>query len=280
MKQLFFVLTVLMAAVVFQSCEKESAVEIPGNLKAPELPRASFYTIPTYDIAHDSITETDKDLVRGPFTQANWLHAGVSLLVWNSVVVVNLALPLNAIGQAFNQHAQYIGNQTFAWTYQYTATPQLGGGKYNIVLTGQYLSVDEVEWKLTASQIGGFQNFEWVTAITATNHTEAEFTFYRNPGNPEAYLRINSTYDIFKEAVFVRLTNVILNDPNNGNFIEYGANYSTGFNRSFQLHTGANDVLDIEWNAPKRFGRVRHAAHFGDADWHCWDENLFDVGCN
>jgi hypothetical protein len=280
MKQLFFVLTVLMAAFVFQSCEKEGVVEIPGNLKAPELPPAALYTIPTYDIAHDSITESDKELVRGPFTQANWLHAGVSLLVWNSVVVINLALPVNAIGQAFNQHAQYIGNQTFAWTYMYTASPQLGGGKYNVVLTGQYLSAEEVEWKLTASQVGGFQNFEWVTAITATNHTEAEFTIYRNPGNPEAYLRINSTYDIFNEEAAVRLTNIIPADPNNGHYIEYGANYSTGFNRSFELYAGPANILDIEWNAPQRYGRVRHEAHFGDTDWHCWDTNLFDVDCN
>jgi hypothetical protein len=280
MKQLFFVLTVLMAAFVFQSCEKEGVVEIPGNLKAPELPPAALYTIPTYDIAHDSITESEKELVRGPFTQANWLHAGVSLLVWNSVVVINLALPVNAIGQAFNQHAQYIGNQTFAWTYMYTASPQLGGGKYHVILTGQYLSADEVEWKLTASQVGGFQNFVWVTAITATNHTEAEFTIYRNPGNPDAYLRINSTYDIFNEEAAVRLTNIIPADPNNGHYIEYGANYSTGFNRSFELYAGPANILDIEWNAPQRYGRVRHEAHFGDTDWRCWDTNLFDVDCN
>jgi len=280
MKKFLFALTVLMTALMFQSCEKDSTVQLPDNLKAPELPPAFLYTMPTYEIAHDSLANEDKVLTRGPNSYANWLHAGVSLLTWNTIVVLNLALPVNAIGQAFNQHAQYIGNQTFAWTYQYTADPQLGGATYNIVLTGQYLSADEVAWSLTASQIGGFQNFEWVTAITATNHTAAEFTIYRNPGNAEAYLQINSTYDIFDESVAVRLTNVIPNDPNNGNYIAYGASYMGDFNRSFQLYAGASNMMDIEWNAPQRYGRVRHEAHFGDAEWHCWDTNLLDVDCN
>jgi hypothetical protein len=76
------------------------------------------------------------------------------------------------------------------------------------------------------------------------------------------------------------VTNIIPADPNNGYYIEYGANYSTGFNRSFELFAGPANILDIEWNAPQRYGRVRHEAHFGDTDWHCWDTNLFDVDCN
>lgn len=281
MKKLFFALTILASALVFQSCDKDNdVIDIPPGLQAPEIPSAVLYTIPTYEIAQDSVAGGEDILTRGAFSRDNWIHAGLSLFVWNSIVVVNLALPVSAIAEAFNHDWVYIGNNTFAWTYQHTADPMLGGATYNIVLTGQYISNDEVEWILTASQVGGFQSFEWVKAVVATDHTEAEFTIYRNPGNAEQYLRINSTYQPFDQVASVRLTNVIAGDPGNGHFIEYGADNNIEHNRSFHVFGGAGNTMDIEWNEPQRFGRVMHLAHFGDAEWHCWDANYFDVDCN
>src|SRR5690606_24214441 len=145
---------------------------------------------------------------------------------------------------------------------------------------GQYISNDEVEWILKASQVGGFQDFEWVKARVLTNHTAGEFVIYRNPGNPEAYLKINSTYQPFDQKASVRLTNSIPGDPGNGHYIEYAADNLLEYNRSFELFAGAGKTMDIEWNTPQRFGRVRHLAHFGDNEWHCWDETYYDVDCD
>jgi hypothetical protein len=281
MKKLFFALTVLALALVFQSCEKDSHVgDIPSGLQVPEIPPAVLYTIPTYEIANeDSLAGGKEDGTRGPVSMQNWLHAGISLLVWNAVVVVNLAVPVSAIAEAFNHDAVYIGNNTYAWSYTYTQ-PGPGGSTYAVVLTGQYISNEDVEWKLKASEVGGFQNFEWVTAVVATNHTEAEFTIHRNPENPEPYLRINSTYQPFDQNASVRLTNVIANDPGFGHYIEYGADNANDYNRSFELYAGASNTMMIEWNEPQRYGRVMHEAHFGDSEWHCWDSNYLDVDCN
>jgi hypothetical protein len=279
MKKLLFAFTVVMTALVFQSCDKDDVLQPPAHLKAPAIPPAVLYTIPTSEVSADSVgTDGEEVLVRSPRT--NWIHAGTTVAVWNAIVVLNLALPVNAIGHAFNQNAEYIGNDTYAWTYQYVPGAGLGGGTYNVVLTGQYISSDEVAWTLTASQAGGFQNFAWVTAVIKTDFSAAEFVVNRYPMNPQSYLQINSSYDPFTQQASVKLTNIIPGDLHNGHYIAYGADNANDLNRSFSIFAGANDMMDIEWNAVQYYGRVRHGAFYGDNDWHCWDTQLFDTDCN
>jgi len=37
--------------------------------------------------------------------------------------------------------------------------------------------------------------------------------------------------------------------------------------------------MEINWNKPANNGRVKDEAHFGDQDWHCWDADQQDTGC-
>ena len=276
MKKSILFLLLLGTMVIFQSCEKEDVLETPEGLAVPELPPMELYTLPTNQIAHtDSLVE---DHTRCP--RENWIHAGLSVLVWNSIVVVNLAVPTGAIALAFNEDAEYIGNNTFEWAYQYTTSPGLGGNTYNISLTAQYISNTEIEWILTASELGGFSDFQWIKAIIPTDFSKAEFVFFRNPNNPETYLQIDAARDVMRQIYTTRLTNIIPGHPDNGHFIEYGVMNNNSFNRSFNLFSGPDNILDIEWNEPTRDGRVRHAYYFGNDEWYCWDLNQCNTNCN
>ncbi len=278
MKKSILFLFVSFTLVALQSCQQEEVIEIPENLVVPQIPPMELYTMPTDKIAHaDSLITNDSR--NG--TKTNWIHAGVSLLVWNSVVVINLAGPVSAVGLAFNQNAQYIGNNTFEWTYQYNAPPHLGGGFFDVSLTGEYINnFEDVQWTLTASQPGSFTNFVWFSGVVSTDLTSAQFQINQNPNNPSSYLLVDTEREINGNEIAVRFTNDIAGDPGFGHFIEYTASNIQLYNRAFQLNAGPTNILDIEWNDPQGDGRVRHERRFGDTDWHCWNTQQFDVDCN
>ena len=266
----------LASVLVIQSCEPEVALDNTENLVVPQIPPVEMLTVPTERVAHADSLMTSEDR-NG--TKENWIHAGVSLLVWHGAIVLHSITPFSAIGAAFNQQAEYIGNSTFEWAYEYT--DQLNGQRYDVSLTAQYINNNtEVEWKLNVSQAGGFTDVVWVSGIVDVSVTRATFTLFKDPNNPQAYLSIESERDLTNNEVSVRYTNILTGDPANGHYIQYTARNNNYLNRAFQVSRAANDLLDIEWNDPASDGRVRHPLRFNDTEWHCWDINKDDIDCN
>lgn len=272
---LFFAL--LLSLSIFQSCEKESFDNgNPDNLVAPTLPTTDLYSIPTAALRDDEADNIANSAPPG-VTYKNWIHAGLNLLVWNTVVVSQVTLPIAAFAEAFNHQAEFIGNATFEWAYQYTAP---GANIYNISLTGQYISnTQEVDWVMTASKVGGFSDIIWYTGSTNQGNTQGTFTLNRNSNNPEPYLELAYTRNNSNNDGVVRYTNVAPNDPGNGNYIEYRTESSNTFNRAFDLDLGSGNFLEIQWNEPSGEGRVKHENHFNDTEWHCWNVDKVDVDC-
>ena len=280
MKKSILFLFVLAAFVGFQSCESDlvsGPKDNPDNLTVPALPPAQMFAIPVAEL-QDMEAELDESHTRGD-TYKNWLHAGLSVFGWNTIVVINLAVPTLAIRQAFNEDAKYIGNNTFEWAYTYQEPANLGGQTYQMSLTAEYINTTEIEWKLTASQNGGFTDFVWLSAIISNDQTKAEFTLNREPNNPESYIAISYQTDFNTDDASLRFTNIISGDPENGYYIEYRVSPSSTFNRAFELQAGAGNILNAEWDDPTNVGRVKHPLHFGDDVWHCWGEKLVDIDC-
>jgi hypothetical protein len=280
MKKSILFLFVLSAFMMLQSCEDGLAPgrdDNPDNLTVPALPPAEMFAMPVSELQNME-AELDESHTRGD-TYENWLHAGLSVFGWNAIIVINLAVPVSAIGQAFNVDAQYIGNNTFEWAYTYQAPANLGGDKYNISLTAEYINTTEIEWNLVASQQGGFQDFVWLSAVIANDHTYANYTLRRNPENPEDYLGVHFERVFSFDRASLRFTNVLAGDPGQGHYIEYRVDESAVFNRAFELQAGPDNILQAEWDEPTHIGRVKHLQYFGDNDWRCWDEKLVDVDC-
>ena len=278
MKKSILFLALFAILFSFQSCVKEPAlVDNPENLTAPDLPPATMYSIPTAALSNtDSDTSAATAMTTG-VTYHNWIHAGLNVLYWNTVVFVNMVTPTAAFGEAFNHTPVYIGNSTFEWSYTYNAP---NGDSYEVILTGQYINnTEEVDWVMTVSKAGGFQDFEWYTGTVATNLTYGEFILNRNPNNSQPFVQINSTRDFSNVSATTRFTNIIPGDNGNGNYLEYRVETNGQFNRALDVQGNGNNLLEIQLNEPGRDGRVKHPQHFGDDDWHCWDTNQIDIDC-
>lgn len=281
MKKLSSILLLTLALAFFSACEENVPVPPIAETEAPDLPVAEMYTMP-----FDEVTETETDTVNNQtqgVTYRNWAFAGINLLVWNTAVVINVSVPLAAVGAAFNEQPVYQGNGVWEWSYVYTAPPALGGKTYDVVLTGEYiLGATEVEWTMTTSQRGGFSNFEWITAVTKVDGSEADFTINHRPNNPQSYLMIEYDKDLGSVLHQIRYTNVNPSSNTTGGYVEYRATSNSPFNREFEVGAGPinpTNILEIQWNEPNGNGRVRNEQHYNDTDWHCWDTLLRDTNC-
>jgi hypothetical protein len=278
MKNLILVLSAIFCLGFFQSCEKELEPQNEENVVAPKIPPVEMQRIPTTNIRSLN-PETNPVEVNG-VSYRNWLHAGLSVLVWHTVVVVNMAVPTAAFATAFNEEPEYIGNYTFEWSYVYEALPSEGGKTYEVVLTGQFISdYTEVVWVMNASESGGFTDFVWYTGVTSTDNTYGEFTLYGNPTDPEKQVHLEFEQSSDETNSRLRFTNVVPGSPDNGHYIEYRNNANSELNASFDIYGGPGNILEASWNEPAGNGQVRHPQYFNDNEWHCWDTNQMDIEC-
>ena len=271
MKTSYFIILLALIAFVFSSCV-ENVNPVPEV--APELPAAEMYTMPTaLGEADTAVTMSNGN------TYKNWIHSGIHLLVWNTVIVANTAIPTAAFHLAVNETPVFIGNGTFAWSYQYQGPLQV----YNIILTGKYInSGQDVEWVMNVSQVGGYSNFEWYRGVVATDGTEATFTVNYRPNNPASYLTIHYQKDLSNDHASIRYTDVNTTSNSMGAYLEYRVEPTSTFNRAFDIKGGQNSpntFIEIQWIAPTGEGRVKNADFFNDTNWHCWDQSRADTNC-
>ena len=66
---------------------------------------------------------------------------------------------------------------------------------------------------------------------------------------------------------------------NLGSYISYGIVDNADYNAFYNVF-GAEDQVTIEYNTETKEGRVKARGHFGDDDWHCWNELFQDVDCS
>lgn len=266
---------VVFSVGLFQSCEKEPTVS--QDEIAPPIPPLETFLMDfkTYeDLDTPGVNSTIE--IRNNPTYVNWFHAGSNLLFWNTVVSVEMAIPVASFAAAFNHQAVPIGNATFLWTYDV----EIFGETYIAALTGQFLSLEEVLWEMKVSKVGGFTDVTFYTGIVRTDFTEANWTVYHKPYNPEPLVSIEFQRNATNDDVSLNYTNIVPDGPFNGHYIEYRSESAADLNRMYDVFRGSDiDFLEIEWNEPNRNGRVRHPKRFNDSEWHCWDTELRDTEC-
>lgn len=280
MKKLVFAFALLMSFSVFQSCQKDP-VDNPDERVAPTLPPAESFIMPFTGYEDLDTTglhsQTELDERGGPTSFRNWFYAGSNLVVWNVIVAVNMAVPVASFLEAFNHDAVYDGQGAFIWTYEFN----VGNDTYVANLSARFANNDlDVEWVMNISKVGGFSNVEWYRGVTARDNSRATWSLNHRPNNPQALLDILHEKDLATGAITTRYTNRIPNNENNGDYVEYQTFTSGDFNRGYDVfRANNNELLEIEWNAPRGEGRVRNPGFFNDDQWYCWDENLRDTSC-
>ena len=275
MKRSIYLLFILGILLTLQSCTQEGNNDNPDNLTVPSIPPTSLFTIPTQSFGLVS----DKESSSTRNDKSNWIHAGLNVLVWNSVVFVNTAVPIAAFGRAFDYKAEFIGNKTWEWSYEYQSPPDHGSKKYNVSLTGKYLSDNaEVAWTLTVTEQGSSNGFVWYEGLVSIDHTSGKFTLNKDPQDPKPYMSISFVKKTDKDDVTIRFSNILTNAAGNGDYIEWRTNNGNEFDRAYDVFN-ENNLLEIQANSVLDNGKVKHPKHFNDEEWHCWDTAQFNIDC-
>lgn len=278
MKKLCFFLALCLSLSFFQSCKQDPVVE-PSNEVAPELPPQASFVMP-FDGFEDADTSglvRNSDQSRTINTFQNWFYSAVNLVVWNTALTLNLAIPVASFGESFKYQAEFQGNGSWLWSYEYP----LAGATYRAELYGTIVSVGTVEWEMYISKVGGFDRVLWYEGTTTDNNATATWTLYHQANNPQPFMRVDYVKSNSTGVESIRYTNIIPNNAEKGSYIEYRAdNGGAGnFEHFYDLYQIDKDnLMEIQWNKESN-GRVKDPKHFQDEEWHCWDENLMDVDC-
>jgi len=273
MKKLNVALILFLSIFLMQSCQKDDLTtpDNPQAEKAPQLPAPESFIMPfaAFEEARD---EDDSR------STSNWLYSAGNVLVWNTILTVQLAVPVVAFYESFNHQAAYQGGGIWLWAYDYTAS----GSTYQAKLFGELLTNNEIKWDMYISQQGGFSEVHWYSGITAIGGAYASWTLNHKPFNPEPLMSIDYQRDNGGGLEGIRYTNIIPGNNDNGSYIEFRQTDGQGadFNRMYDIYkSDIDNLMEINWNNPSNDGRVKDAEYFGDEEWHCWDTSLQDIDC-
>ncbi|MCB9283861.1 MAG: hypothetical protein H6563_07305 [Lewinellaceae bacterium] len=277
MKKLSFVLTLAFAVtILLPSCQKDSLID-PNDpyagKAAPQLPQPKTFVMPM-DKNFEEFANNDPE----QRTITNWGHSAANILVWNTILTANLAVPVLAFYESFNHQAVYQGFGVWLWEYSVSDN----SGTYHAKLYGELLASDEVKWDMYVSKDGGFQDVNWYTGIVAWDQSYAHWTLNYNALNPAPFIQADYQADNGSGVASIRYTNIIPGNVGNGGYIEYreGAYNGGEFDRAYDVFKiELDNLLEINWNSLDHHGRVKDMEKFGDDLWHCWDTNLQDTQC-
>lgn len=266
--------TMLLAAAVLSttmvSCGKKKTEQ-------PELPPSNTFVMEFDDFGGKSIfTEQGSKLPADYLEKAgsNWNHAGVNVLVWNTVIWVGTIVPTLAFLESFNHDPKWKrSEEKWLWAYDYFIL----GVRHSAELYGWYED-GIIHWEMYVSKEDDFQDVLWFTGLTDGDGNHGTWVIQRNPDNPEPYVAIDWTKNSDGTAN-ISYTNVIPGAAENGGFIEFGTSTGT-YNRFYNIYNkGQDNMTYIEWHEANQVGHVSDFNKFGDTDWHCWDAALENEIC-
>ena len=272
MKKLSLVLAIFLAIFIVQSCTKDT--DMVAEQKAPQLPSVETFVMP-----FDDFSESQRNQVEDR-TVNNFSYALGNILIWNSLLDMNLRIPVLSFMEALKHEADYQGNGIWLWAYEVTDDQ---GDTYQAELYGELLVSDEIKWDMYVSKTGGFQNMHWYTGVTANDESYAHWTLYFDTEDPKPFIKIDFKKDTNAGLGGIRYTNIIPDVPQNGGYIEYreGNGAATdGFNRAYDVYKSEIDnLLEINWSKENKNGRVKDVERYHDTEWHCWGTDFKDIQC-
>ncbi|ADR21326.1 hypothetical protein MATR_10450 [Marivirga tractuosa] len=270
MKKLLSLLLSLM--VLFVSCNPDDE---NNQDPKPVMP-------PEYSMAPD-FDDFQTDGNQRNQTIENWFYSAVNVGVYSAILKGSLAIPVTAFKVTISQEP-FFDTDAGVWTWESSFSAH--SNDYTIRLTAD-VADGNVDWKGYITSTGtpstsSFtppENFLWFEGQSTVDGNSGSWTLIESPANPspwistqwsrnEAQTEANALFTIEKEGELL------------GSYIDYSRDEDSDYNRSVEIsNTQSNDLIQIEWNSELKFGRVKSTNHFGDSNFHCWNEDLQDVTC-
>lgn len=282
MKKLFsFSLMIILLTGLFSGCEKKE----PAS--APVLPQVATMSIDFSNFAYTKSATSEADFKSIVVAdKSNWIVAATIAGIWNAVLAVNMAIPVESFKLAVNTKPVFVSNNTWEWDYNFKVI----GATYKARLTGQTTSGD-VKWEMYISKegIGAFPELLWFEGTSKPDGTSGQWILNHSQQFPEPLLKIdwegagsgisNIKYTYIRDKKDDRTTDFFKNS-----FIEYGLT-PNALNAFYNVHqsTGVEDVFNdvfIEWSTTNHSGHIKANFHFKDDLWHCWNETGENITCN
>jgi hypothetical protein len=274
-------LVTLLLSGLFLGCEKKE----PAS--APVLPPVTTMSIDFSNFASTKSASSETDLKSIDGTdKSNWIVAATIAGIWNTILAVNLAVPVESFKLAVNTKPVYVSNNKWEWSYNFNVI----GSTYKARLTGQ-AGQGDVKWEMYISKegIGSFPELLWFNGTSTPDGKGGQWILNHSQQFPEPVLQIdwdnaasgisNIKYTYIREKKDDRTTDFFKTS-----FIEYGLT-SNSLNAFYNVHqnTGVQDVFNdvfIEWSTTNHNGHIKANYHYKDDLWHCWNEAGDNITCN
>ncbi len=264
----YITLPIFLFPLVFNnSCEKDNDPD------APDLPPASTFVMDLSKFPSTKSMNVPSD-PKG-LVATNWGWAATNILVWNTVLTVNLIVPVASFYEAFNHEGIYEGNNEWVWSYNFMA----GGVAHKAELHG-FLTEDAVLWEMYISKENVFTDFLWYTGSHDLMRTTGQWILNGSPDNPTSYLQIDWTRSENDDSADIKYTIIAPGSEEYDSYIFYGRTNELPLDLFYDIYIASiQNLVEIEWSTTTKEGRVKDYYHFEDALWHCWDSSLQDVDC-
>lgn len=267
-----FLALLLITLIIFTSC-KDDEISDPSEV-APEMPPISSMQIDFNSFPGSSLSKIND--INNIQTLENWGWASLNGVVWQTLVTAGMIVPVAAFVESFNHEAELQQDGSWLWSYDFTPVT---GIKHTASLRG-YGDVSGINWEMYITKENVYADFLWFSGQSDLLGTEGTWTINFEPNNPTPWIGIEWHRNPADSTADIRYTNIVPGGAENGGYIHYGKTDNVIYNAFYEIfNKGEDNMTSIKWNLSSHNGRVKDSKHFGDSDWHCWDENLQDVVC-
>lgn len=267
MKSLSLIVMVLFMGTTSCTKDEDTAESNP----APEIPPSSTFAMDFTDFSN-----IDTTAYKNSQTYNNWGWAALNVGVWNAILTLTFAIPVASFYESFNHQGIWNPSEgKWIWSYNFMA-----GGVAHLAQLKASLVTEGVKWEMYISKTNAFTDFLWYHGISNLTNTEGEWHLNENPNTPGEIILIEWHRNTLNNEADIKYTNVKTGAPENGGYIFYGINTSIPYDAYYHIYgASADNLLTMEWSRTNKNGHLSDELHFGDTDWHCWDEMLLDIVC-
>jgi hypothetical protein len=236
------------------SCDKEPVQD------RPELPPMESLFIDFSDFSEQPVSKKSTAA-----SYDNFLHAYLSVFFWNVATTVKLALPVVAYGYALEQDAEYLGDNTWEWSFDFP----FGDKEYTATLTGIRLNNDEFSMDMVISPVDApEEGVKWFDGVVRYDHTFASWNLYKQGSVKVIEAEWNKDYET--EAADITYTYVEEGHEQEGSYIMFQYKPGEIYDAAYTISLADGEVF-IQWNTETKEGRVKDFNKYEDNEWHCWD---------
>jgi len=262
------ILAILLAGSILfsvSSCKKDE------DKPAPEIPPESTFVMEFKGFENDDTTAT-----RDIETYQNWWWAASHVKVWNTLIKIGLAIPTASFLESFKHPAIYDpGSDSWTFTYNFWVL----GIAHKATLHASIVA-EGILWEMFISKDGEYTDFLWYYGVSDPLNHEGYWVLNNNPQNNQPLLEITWHRDPAGGTADIKYENILPGGAENGGYIYYGLTNDTPYNAYYNIYNkSADNLKNIEWHLTNIEGRVKDPVHFGDPDWHCWNNLFQDTTC-